>query len=114
MLLTTYREDGVSHEKAGQLVRGFRNSTNPAYLNTYGWVRFRQGQLDEAVSYLRRASTAVPENPVMHYHLAMALLASGDSAQGRAELEKALASPQPFPGKDAAQRALESMPRAPG
>jgi tetratricopeptide (TPR) repeat protein len=114
MLLTTYREDGVSHEKAGQLVRGFRNSTNPAYLNTYGWVRFRQGQVDEAVSYLRRASTAVPENPVMHYHLAMALLASGDSVQARAELEKALASPQPFPGKDAAQRALESMARTPG
>jgi tetratricopeptide (TPR) repeat protein len=114
MLLTTYREDGVSHEKAGQLVRGFRNSTNPAYLNTYGWVRFRQGQVDEAVSYLRRASTALPENPVMHYHLGMALLASGDPAQARAELEKALASPQPFPGKDAAQRALESMPRTPG
>ncbi len=114
MLLTTYRDDGVSQEKAGQLVRGFRNSTNPAYLNTYGWVRFRQGQVDEAVSYLRRASIAVPDNPVMHYHLGMALLASGDSAQARTELEKALASPQPFPGKDAAQRALESMPRTPG
>jgi len=114
MLLTTYREDGVSHEKAGQLVRGFRTSTNPAYLNTYGWVRFRQGQVDEAVSYLRRASTALPADPAMHYHLAMALLASGDSTQARAELEKALASPQPFPGKDAAQRALESMPRTPG
>ena len=114
MLLTTYREDGVSHEKAGQLVRGFRTSTNPAYLNTYGWVRFRQGQVDEAVSYLRRASTASPADPVMHYHLAMALLASGDSSQARAELEKALASPQPFPGKDAAQRALESMARTPG
>ena len=114
MLLTTYREDGVSHEKAGQLVRGFRTSTNPAYLNTYGWVRFRQGQVDEAVSYLRRASTALPTDPVMHYHLAMALLASGDSTQARAELEKALAFPQPFPGKDAAQRALESMPRTPG
>ena len=114
MLLTTYRDDGVSQEKAGQLVRGFRNSTNPAYLNTYGWVRFRQGQVDEAVSYLRRASIAVPDNPVMHYHLGMALLASGESAQARAELEKALASPQPFPGKDAAQRALEAMPRTPG
>jgi hypothetical protein len=44
----------------------------------------------------------------------MALLASGDAEQARAELEKAVATEQPFPGKDAAQRALESLPRAPG
>ena len=114
MLLTTYRDDGVSHAKADELVRGFRNATNPAYLNTYGWVRYRLGQYGEAVSYLRRASAAVPGNPLMHYHLAMALLASGDSDQARAELEKALASDHPFPGKDAAQHALEGLPRKPG
>jgi Flp pilus assembly protein TadD len=114
MLLATYRDDGASHEKAEELVRGFRNSANPAYLNTYGWVRYRRGQYGEAVSYLRRAATASPENPLMHYHLGMALLASGDAAQARAEFERALASNQPFPGKDAAQRALASLPRAPG
>jgi uncharacterized protein (TIGR02996 family) len=114
MLLVTYRDDGDSHERANELVRDFRNSDNPAYLNTYGWVRYRQGQHGEAVSYLRRASTAAPNNALMHYHLGMALLASGEAEQARAELERALSSEQPFPGKDAAQRALESLPRNPG
>jgi tetratricopeptide (TPR) repeat protein len=114
MLLTTYREDDASHEKADELVRGFRNSTNPAYLNTYGWVRYRRGQYGEAVSYLRRAAIAVPQNAQMHYHLGMALLASGDGAQARSELEKALASDQLFPGKDTAKRTLQSLPRTPG
>jgi Flp pilus assembly protein TadD len=109
MLLSTYRDDDASHERAGDLVRGFRTSTNPAYLNTYGWVRYRQGQYGEAVSYLRRASQSDPDNPLMHYHLGMALLASGDSEQARGELEKALASERPFPGKDAAREALESL-----
>lgn len=114
MLLATYREDRVSYERAETLVRRFRDSDNPAFMNTYGWVRYRQGQFGEAVSYLRRASSAAPDNPLMHYHLGMALLASGDSQQGRAELERALSSQQPFPGKNAAQQALDALPRNPG
>ncbi len=111
MLLTTYRDDSASHDRANELVRGFRNSSNPAFLNTYGWVRYRQGQYGEAVSYLRRAATAVPDNPLMHYHLGMALLASGEPEQARAELERAISSTQPFPGRDAARRALDSLPK---
>jgi tetratricopeptide (TPR) repeat protein len=114
MLLSTYRDDDASHQQAQDLVRSFRNSENPAYLNTYGWVRYRQGQLDEAITYLRRAAVAVPDNALMHYHLAMALIANGDSAHGREELEKALGSKQVFPGRDAAQKALDSLPPAPG
>ena len=113
MLLTTYRDDQLSHERAGELVRGFRNSGNPAYLNTYGWVRYRQGQYGEAVSYLRRASQAEPGNPLMHYHLGMALLANGDAEQARGELEKAVQSQQPFPGRTDAEHALGSL-REPG
>jgi Flp pilus assembly protein TadD len=114
MLLSTYRDDAASRQKAQDLVRGFRNSDNPAYINTYGWVRYKQGQLDEAITYLRRAALAVPDNALMHYHLAMALIANGDSEQARAELQKALGSKQPFPGRDAAEKALQSLPPAPG
>jgi Flp pilus assembly protein TadD len=90
------------------------NSSNPAYLNTYGWVRYRRGQYGEAVSYLRRAATAAPDNPLMHYHLGMALLASGEPEAARTELERAVESTQPFAGREAAQRALDSLPRTPG
>jgi tetratricopeptide (TPR) repeat protein len=114
MLLSTYRDDDASHEKAHELVRGFRDSDNPAYLNTYGWVRYRQGQLGEAITYLRRASSATPNDGLMHYHLGMALLANGERDQARAELEKALSTDQAFPGKEAAKHALESLPRTPG
>jgi Flp pilus assembly protein TadD len=79
-------------------------------LNTYGWVRYRQGQYGEAVSYLRRAATAAPGNPIMHYHLGMALLASGQHEAARAELELAVTSKQPFPGREAAQQALAALP----
>jgi tetratricopeptide (TPR) repeat protein len=114
MLLSTYREDKDSREREQLLVRGFRNSDNPAYLDTYGWVRYRQGQFDEAVTCLRRASAAAPENIVMHYHLGMALKANGQPDQARVELEAALKSEQPFIGRDAARQTLEALPRTPG
>ncbi len=114
MLLATYRNDGVSRQEAQDLVRSFRNSDNPAYLNTYGWVRFQQGQIDEAVTYLRRASSAAPKDPLMHYHLGKALLAAGDAEQARAELEIAVQAKQTFPGKDDAERTLDSLSRKQG
>jgi tetratricopeptide (TPR) repeat protein len=114
MLLATYRDDSASHERADELVRGFRTSDNPAYLNTYGWVRYRQGQYGEAVSYLRRAASATPDDPLMHYHLGMALLASGQPEEARAELERAISATKPFPGREAARRALDSLPPKPG
>jgi len=114
MLLANYREDDLSYQRANDLVRGFRNSNNPAYLNTYGWVRYRQRQFDEAITYLRRAATEMPDSGLMHYHLAMALIANGQSDQARAELQKALGSKQPFPGREAAEQALQSLPPSPG
>jgi tetratricopeptide (TPR) repeat protein len=114
MLLATYRHDDLSYQRAHDLVRAFRDSSNPAYQNTYGWVRYRQGQFDEAITYLRRAATAVPDSGLLHYHLAMALIANGQTDQARAELEKALGAKQPFQGRDAAEQALKSLPPSPG
>jgi tetratricopeptide (TPR) repeat protein len=114
MLLANYRNDDLSYQRAHDLIRAFRNSSNPAYLNTYGWVRYRQRQFDEAITYLRRAAIAVPDSGLMHYHLAMALIANGQSDQARAELQKALGAKQSFPGREAAERALQSLPPSPG
>lgn len=111
MLLATYRHDQTSYARAYDLVRVFRDSEKPAFLNTYGWVRYRQGQVDEALTYLRRAASAAPDDPVMRYHLGMALLADGDTAEARAALETAVHSDKPFAGKDEARDALQKLNR---
>jgi Flp pilus assembly protein TadD len=114
MLLTTYRSDPTSFDRAYDLVRSFRNSDVPAFLNTYGWVRYKQGNLDEAVTYLRRAAADAPENPVMRYHLGMALLERGEVEAARAELGAAVAAEQGFVGKDEARKALQALGDAQG
>jgi tetratricopeptide (TPR) repeat protein len=109
MLLTTYRDDDASREQARELVQNFRDSDNPAYLNTYGWVSYRQGRLDEAITYLRRAVTAQPDNPLMRYQLGKALYDSGDADQARTELETAVKSDRTFLGKDDAEALLAKL-----
>ena len=49
----------------------------------------------------------MPDAPVFHYHLALALKEQGESAQARQELEKSLASGIEFHGRTEALQFLE-------
>jgi tetratricopeptide (TPR) repeat protein len=106
MMLSTYRSDKASLDRAYELVRGFRNTQVPAYLDTYGWVRFKQGNLDEAITYLRRAVAAAPSNAAIRYHLGKALLENGEIAGARAELAAAIDGQQSFTELDEARDLL--------
>ena len=112
MLLATHRSDADSYARAFDLVERFRTSDVPSYLNTYGWVRYKQGNYDEAVSYLRRAAASEPDRPEMRYHLGMALLQQGQVEAARSELIEAVDSAEEFFGKEEARNTLETLPDA--
>ncbi len=42
---------------------------NGAYLDSLGWVYYRQGKLDEAVQYLQRSLEKTSRDPTIHEHL---------------------------------------------
>jgi len=109
VMLATYRSDPSSLELADELIKGFRNTQIPAYLDTYGWVRLKQGKVDEAVSYLRRAAAGTPNNATLRYHLGKALMASGDLAGARAELTAAIEMQQSFTESDEAAGLLAQL-----
>jgi tetratricopeptide (TPR) repeat protein len=62
---------------------------NPAVEDTIGWIYFRQGKFDTALSFLEK-SLKESDQPLVHYHLAGALLAIGDWSRGRKEYQTAL------------------------
>jgi len=62
---------------------------SPIVEDTIGWVYYRQGKYADAVSYLDK-SLKTMDRPVVHYHLAAALLKSGDATRGRTEYELAV------------------------
>ena len=90
MLLVDERGDDESIGRALTLVATFVDASNPALLNTYGWVSYRAGNFAAALPALRRASALAPESATLRYHYGVALLAAGDPAEGRRQLERAL------------------------
>ena len=61
----------------------------PAILDSMGWVKFKLGELDEALDYLRQAYSAFPD-PEVAAHLGEVLWVTGDTEAARTVWNKAL------------------------
>ncbi|MDH2328616.1 tetratricopeptide repeat protein [Cereibacter sp. SYSU M97828] len=76
-LLSSYRDDPESLERAFTVARRLRGAQLPAFKDTYGWIAFRRGNYDEALAHLEPAAQALPQDPAVRYHLAMTYGAVG-------------------------------------
>ena len=109
MLLVARQPDPASLERAGQLAARFAQSTNPDFLDTYGWVLYKRGDAAAAVVALRGVIAKVPESPLGLYHLGMAQVLAGQIDAARDNLSHALRSGKPFQGMDDAKAELERL-----
>ena len=62
----------------------------PGILDTLGFVLLQNHRLDDAKKVLERAVSGLPNNPAVHYHLALAYKESGDKSNAQREAQKAL------------------------
>ncbi len=69
-MITTYRDDDDGLERAYVIARRLRGSDFPAFQDTYGWIAYRLGNLDEALENLEPAAAGLPNDPTVQYHLA--------------------------------------------
>jgi putative PEP-CTERM system TPR-repeat lipoprotein len=91
--------------------QAYRLAPSPQTADTLGWALMSGGDTKGALSYLKRAGAALPQDASIQYHLAVALKASGDKDQARVLLEQALKGTTSFDGKDDAQRLLDELQR---
>lgn len=90
-LLADHRSnDAASLAKAKQLVAPFASSKQLAFLDTYGWVHYRLGDLSKAAKVLAEVVKKAPTVPVFQYHLGMVYYKQGNKAAAREHLRKAL------------------------
>jgi Flp pilus assembly protein TadD len=77
-------------DSALQLAQRFQSSENPYFLDTLGWLHYRKGDYSLAVVFLRKAQDAKPDHPQLNLHLGLAYYKSGNPAEARRYLEKAI------------------------
>ena len=76
--------------------------------DTFGYVRLKQERFPEAARAFRLALEKNEDYSTARYHLALALVRSGDRAGAKAELKQALASTA-FPEAGAAKSELARL-----
>lgn len=116
-LLANHRSDAESLNRAYVIARRLRGIEVPAFQDTYGWIAFRRGNLDDALAHLEPAAKGLPGDMSVQYHLAMAYGAAGRRDEALVLLKRvAEANPAPMPAllsavKDEIAR-LEAAPPA--
>lgn len=114
-LLADHRDDAASLERAYTIARRLRGVDQPAFQDTYGWIAFRRGNLDEALSALEPAAKGMPDDLTVQYHLAMVYGGQGRKDEALAILTK-IAATVPAPPKvllDKVQAEITRLQTAP-
>ncbi|MEP5760243.1 MAG: tetratricopeptide repeat protein [Litoreibacter sp.] len=89
-LLTSQRDDEASLERASVVARRLRGTENPALQDTYGWIQYRRGNIEEALEYLEPAARGLPDDVLVQVHLGLAYAANDRSVEALETLTRAM------------------------
>ena len=111
-LIGAHLEDEESLTRAAGIVRRLRGTEVPAFQDTYGWIAYRRGNLDEALEYLKPAAADLQNDALVQYHLGMVYAGLGNVPAARLQLERALTldKDRDLPQMQNARQTLESLP----
>lgn len=99
-LLADAKGDPASLKQALNVLGPFAESSNPAYLDTLGWVHYRAAEYRKALPLLERAARIRPSSIVFNTHLGMALVKAGETQRGQELLNRVLATKANLPNAD--------------
>jgi tetratricopeptide (TPR) repeat protein len=91
------------------IVKSFKNSKDPAFLDTFGWLSYLNGQEDDAVGALEKVVKLQPDFPEFNYHLGMAYAAKSRDEEAKLILQKALSKNVQAAWVDKAKATLEGF-----
>jgi tetratricopeptide (TPR) repeat protein len=74
--------------------------------DTLGWVLYKRGDYQQALTILRESAEKAPENPEIQFHLGMTAYMMGQTDLAKVALRKAAGAAKDFPGKDESKRRL--------
>ena len=89
-LISSHYDDDENLERAITIARRLRGTKVAAFQDTYGWITYRLGNHEEALEYLEPAALGIPDDPMVHFHLAMTYVALKRDVDALAQLNKAV------------------------
>lgn len=114
-LLSNYHKDADSLKRAAVIARRLKGSSYPPYQDTYGWIAALNGDLTEATVELEKAAAGLPDDPSVHYHLAMTYLQAGRQSDAAKSFGRVLALSPADDSRDfviSAKKELEKLKSA--
>jgi tetratricopeptide (TPR) repeat protein len=108
-LLSEHRSDTSSLKRAKELADKLKDAKQPVILDTAGWVYYKIGNYDDAVSILKSVVEGAPDIPVFNYHLGMAYYKINDTKSAKTFLSKALEGDADFTGRSEAKKLLKTL-----
>lgn len=114
-LITIYRDDPQSLERASAIARRLRGTDQPAFQDTYGWIEYRRGNLETALQYLEPAAKGLPDDPFTQFHLGMVYADLGRKDEAIAQFERMLelTAGRDLPQITIARDRIEALKKAP-
>src|SRR5207244_13002782 len=106
-----YSEHGGDQEKALQLAQTAKEAApeDPHVSDTLGWILYKRGVYQRALSLLQQSATKLPDSRETQYHLGMVADKVGDTDLARKALTQAATSPAMFGGKEEARKVLGTL-----
>lgn len=90
-LLATWKSnDPAAVTRASTVARRLKDTDQPAFMDTYGWIQHLNGSSQAALPYLEGAAAGLPEDPMVQIHLGLVQDAVGKAEDAKAQLQKGL------------------------
>jgi len=102
-MLLLQREGSGDLDKASNLVETIKHIDNPNYQDTVGWIKFKRGEIDEALQFILVAANSAPKNAEINYHLAMIYHKRDELALAKKYLKIAFSTGKEFEGIERAK-----------
>jgi len=110
LLVSVRPEDPESLSRALELTERFEGSSQGVFLDTLGWVQFRNGRFDQALANLEKAEQLLDPPPAeLQYHLGMIYAHLGRTEKAKSTLMAAISANVSFPGIEEAREKLGNL-----
>ncbi len=97
-------------KKAQQAAEQLANSDNYLFLDTLGWVYYRQGKFEQALRMLERSIKLNPDaSPEIHYHYGVVLWKKGNIIKAKEVLSYATKEGANYPELELAKKLLKEI-----